>query len=144
MMIVVKHKRTENDYILLGISGLGEKNNHSPRFLTDLFNQENSEPSNLMAVCDARGNIFLADIKDLIILEIDGKKPSEILPEIPVSSVNSEYNPETKSDFDDEFEDDEDIFYSEEPEKSSEPTIESTSSSNQSDDKDFDDDEEWI
>jgi hypothetical protein len=136
MTIIVKHKRTGNEYILLGINGTGEKTHLSPRFLTDLFSQESSVSSSLMTVCDARGNIFFADIEELLVLEIDGKKPSEILPEITVSSFETQDRLE--SDFDDEFEADQNNF----DDKQSEaiPTLSQERTNN----NDFDDDEDWI
>ncbi|GAB4534820.1 MAG: hypothetical protein Tsb0014_21320 [Pleurocapsa sp.] len=136
MTIIVKHKRTGNEYILLGINGTGEKNNLSPRFLSDLFGQENSMSSSFMTVCDTRGNIFLADIEDLIVLEIDGKKPSEILPEITISSVEAEER--ARSVFDDEFEDNQDDL------DRDEPRIGTNFSPKQPHDNDLDEDEDWV
>jgi hypothetical protein len=80
MTIIVKHRRTGNEYILLGINGETNKANPS-RFISELFNQEKSEVSCSATVCDVQGNIFLAYIDDLVVTEIDGVKPAEILPE---------------------------------------------------------------
>ena len=98
MSIIVKHRRTGNKYIFLGIEGQGEKNNSPGRFLSDLFTQDDSELSTtLVLVCDAAGRIFVADIDDLTVVEIDGQKPEEILP-APTTDTALEpeqYPPET-------------------------------------------------
>ncbi|MEN9869083.1 MAG: hypothetical protein RLZZ171_66, partial [Cyanobacteriota bacterium] len=59
MTTIVKHRRTGNEYILLGINGETNKANPS-RFISELFNQEKSEVSCSATVCDVQGNIFLA------------------------------------------------------------------------------------
>jgi hypothetical protein len=80
MTTIVKHRRTGNEYILLGINGEANKANPS-RFISELFNQEKSEVSCSATVCDVQGNIFLAYIDELLVVEIDGLRPAEILPE---------------------------------------------------------------
>ena len=87
MTTIVKHRRTGNEYILLGINGETNKANPS-RFISELFNQEKSEVSCSATVCDVQGNIFLAYIDDLVVTEIDGVKPAEILPEATSEAVN--------------------------------------------------------
>ncbi|MEL6911798.1 MAG: hypothetical protein AAFY63_16520 [Cyanobacteria bacterium J06643_13] len=80
MTTIVKHRRSGNKYILLGINGETNKANPS-RFISELFNQDKTEMSYSATVCDVRGNIFLAYIDDLMVIEIDGVKPADILPE---------------------------------------------------------------
>jgi hypothetical protein len=87
MTTIVKHRRTGNEYILLGINGEANKANPS-RFISELFNQEKSDVSCSATVCDVQGNIFLAYIDDLVVIEIDGIKPGEILPEANYAAVN--------------------------------------------------------
>jgi hypothetical protein len=87
MTTIVKHRRTGNEYILLSINGEANKANPS-RFISELFNQEKSEVSCSATVCDVQGNIFLAYIDDLVVVEIDGIKPAEILPEATSEAVN--------------------------------------------------------
>ena len=79
MTTIVKHRRTGNEYILLGINGEANRANPS-RFISELFNQEKPEVSCSATVCDVRGNMFLAYIDDLIVVEVDGVKPADILP----------------------------------------------------------------
>ena len=113
MSIIVSHKRTGNPYIFLGIEGQGEKNNSPGRFLSDLFTQDESElATTLVLVCDVAGKIFVADIDDLLVIEINGKKPAEILPEVPVAQVNEDRPPSpsasnnsAQDDRDDDFDD---------------------------------------
>ncbi len=136
MTTIVRHRKTGNEYILLGINKAGGKINLPSRFLNDLFTQEESENSTSVTICDARGNIFIAYIEDLIVTEIDGKKPSEILPEI--------VNPDIDRDFEED-EDNEREFDSGGRQKPSTSTTVDTGSEFKSDDAEFDDDdEEWI
>ena len=123
MTTIVKHRKTGNQYILIGLNGEGRKEASPSRFLSDLFTQEESEIACSVTICDVQGNMFLAYIDDLIVMEINGKKPSEILPEKAVVStpsqvqsndldedneISSSYrkNPGNRDNFDD-FEDDE-------------------------------------
>lgn len=96
MTTIVKHRRTGNEYILLGINGEAHKANPS-RFISELFNQEKSEVSCSATVCDVQGNIFLAYIDDLVVIEIDGIKPAEILPEATYKSVNDSWRSRSAS-----------------------------------------------
>ena len=102
MSIIVKHRNTSYEYILLGINGEVGKANPS-RILSDFLNQEKSAISSSATVCDVRGNIFLVSIKDLIVVEIDGQKLTEILPEDNYQSVDFDraYT-EEDADFEDE------------------------------------------
>jgi hypothetical protein len=143
MTTIVRHKRTGNEYILLGINGEINKVNPS-RFLNDLFNQEKSEIACSATVCDVRGNIFLVYIDDLIVIEIDGKKLIDILPEPPLKSVSNDVEQQPENDFaedeleDEDFDDDQDLA-------TESPTSEQDISppSNQKD-FDNDEDEDWI
>lgn len=129
MSIVVKHRKTGNEYILLAVNALngGGNINLPSRFLSDLFTQNEAENYGLVTICDARGGMFLSYIDDLIVVEIDGKKPSEILPEIVVPTVSEVSENE-----------DNDTFSSE-----SDRVLSSSETANLDND-DFEDDEEWI
>ena len=91
MAIIVKHRRTGNEYIWLGINGGGEQTSLPSRFLNDLFPREKPKNSSLVTICDARGNIFSSYLEDLVVVEIDGKKPGEILPEPVIPSMHDEF-----------------------------------------------------
>ena len=149
MTTIVRHKRTGNEYILLGINGEENKTNPS-RFINELFNsnQPKAEVSCSATVCDVQGNLFLAYIDDLIVVEIDGKKPTDILPEPELRSPpENSYRQQVSNfddeeleeeDFDDEELDEERIIITPKPESS----ISEKGTSNESD---FDEeDEEWI
>ena len=91
MAIIVKHRRTGNEYIWLAIDGGGEQTSLPSRFLSDLFPREKHKHSFLVTICDARGNIFSSYLEDLVVVEIDGKKPGEILPEPVIPSMPDEF-----------------------------------------------------
>jgi hypothetical protein len=133
MTIIVKHRRTGNEYIFLGINQVGGKINLPSRFLNDLFTPEESENSVSVTICDARGNIFLAYIEDLIVTEIDGQKPSEILPEVVTPTVENDFNPE-----------EDDFTSSDRQTPSANVTVDTEAKFNSGDDRLEDDDEEWI
>lgn len=155
MTTIVKHRRTGNEYILLGINGETNKANPS-RFISELFNQEKSEVSCSATVCDVQGNIFLAYIDDLVVTEIDGVKPAEILPEATFEAVNDNSRSRTmevvqspatefdEEDFEDEDEDEDELDL-----ENSEPTVAKVSvdvvNSLDAPDRDrVNDDEDWI
>ncbi|GAB4225392.1 MAG: hypothetical protein Kow0049_03200 [Stanieria sp.] len=102
MTIIVRHKRTGNQYLLLGINGGGSKASLPSRFLNDLFTKEESENPLMVTLCDARGNIFLSQIDEIVVTEIEGKKPSELLPEVANRSLVEELNQEFNEEFDEE------------------------------------------
>ena len=140
MTIIVKHRRTGNEYILLGINGEVDKVNPS-RFISELFAQEKSEVSCSVTVCDIRGSIFLAYIDDLTVTEIDGKKPAELLPE----STSEYYEPEVYPQQTEDFDDDEDLEedFDDKPDTSKTPvSLDDSRSSSKQDDLSEDDD--WV
>ena len=152
MTTIVKHKRTGNEYILLGINGEENKVNPS-RFISELFTSEKSEVSYSATVCDVRGNLFLAYIDDLIVTEIDGHKPADILP-VPVSSsvaetVDNESYSQQDSEFDDEELEDEDAVFNDETFSQGDrpPVVDLQSPKDEPDSADrddFDDDNDWV
>ena len=143
MTTIVKHRRTGNEYILLGINGEVDKVNPS-RFISELFAQEKSksEVSCSATVCDVQGNIFLAYIDDLTVVEIDGKKPGDLLPEPTLKSVDNDVY-QQQNDFDDE--DLEAENFDNPEDTSAETPISSTYSQSSSQQSDLDnDDDDWI
>lgn len=147
MTIIVKHRRTSKEYILLSINGEVAQANPS-RFISELFNQEKSEVSCSATVCDVQGNIFLAYIDDLIVTEIDGQKPASILPEPTYESLNNDLDQHQGTEFEDDEEFTDDNFDEDpegDPAVSSTPKtsfIEGLGSPIQSDTDDDDDD--WV
>ena len=145
MTTIVKHRRTGNEYILLGISGEGRAN--PSRFISELFDRDKPEVSSSATVCDFQGNIFLAGIDDLVVTEIDGKKPADLLPEPTLNTTSEAYetaneNVYAEPDFDEEF-DDEELNDEEEDTMSSgsESFVYGQGSTAQSQ---VEDDEDWI
>ena len=140
MTTIVEHRRTGNKYILLGISEQGRAN--PSRFINELFDREKSEASRSATVCDFQGNIFLVEIDDLIVTEIDGEKPADLLPEPTFDDSSKAYESANESvyaesDFDDEELDDEEDTIS----SGSESFIYDRSSTAQSQ---VEDEEDWI
>lgn len=132
MAIIVKHRRTGNEYILLGINGGGDITSLPARFLNDLFPREQPKNNSWVTICDARGNIFSSYRDDLIVVEIDGKKPEEILPETIISSLN------------DELEDDNDEGWQQEEEQVSSEEYSSEEAQFNDRANEFQEDEDWI
>jgi hypothetical protein len=134
MAILVKHRKSGNEYILLKIDTIGSKSSIPVRLLEDFFAKNEAEITNLATICDVKGNIFVVSIDNLIVTEIDGRKPNEILPEIVVPSVSEEHFPE------DDLE--------EQPEKSFSRKIDSTDNPSKFDgenlDEELEEDEDWI
>ncbi|AFZ35162.1 hypothetical protein Sta7437_1596 [Stanieria cyanosphaera PCC 7437] len=136
MTIIVKHKRTGNEYLFLGINEGGKQVSLPSRFLNDLFVKEEQENSLIATLCDAKGNIFFSQIDEIIVTEVEGKKPSELLPKVANSAVVEEYQEEFDDEFDEEF-DQEDRDYS--------PLITPPSTQSNQTKEQFDDNEEdWI
>jgi glycyl-tRNA synthetase beta subunit len=129
MAILVKHRKTGNEYILLKIDTIGSKSSIPVRLLEDFFAKNEAEITNLATICDVKGNIFVVSIDNLIVTEIDGRKPNEILPEIVVPSVSEEPFPE------DDLE--------EQPEASFSRKIHSTDNRDNLDEE-LEEDEDWI
>jgi len=117
MTTIVKHRRTGNEYILLGINGEAKQIDPS-RFISGLFERDKSVTSPSATVCDVRGNMFLADIDDLVVVEVNGVKPADILPppqpeEFMEEETRSQFNRDfaderaiADEEFEDDFEDD--------------------------------------
>lgn len=146
MTTIVKHRRTGNEYILLSINGEADRGSPS-RFISELFEREKSAVSSSATLCDVGGNMFLAYIDDLIVIEVDGVKPADVLPppsyeaNPPEESLaNSEYD-EAEREFDEEFEDDE---FTQQPESQpQQPQVEVVDSLD-APRQENNEDEEWI
>jgi len=145
MTTIVRHKRTGNEYILLSINGEENKTNPS-RFINELFNsnQAKAEISCSATVCDVQGNLFLAYIDDLIVIEIDGKNPADILPEPEYKSASNDSDRSQNSEFkDDEF--DEEELEDEDEKVIVTPPESSSYSQNKPNNNDLEDnDDDWI
>ena len=72
--------------------------------LANCFEREKPEVSCSATVCDTLGNIFIADIDNLQVVEIDGIKPADILPEAIYEPPSPAENTNTSADYDEEFE----------------------------------------
>ena len=88
MATILQHRRSGDRFILVSVNGVGNGVNPS-RLLNELFTAEKSEVSCSVTLCDVEGNLFLANLDDLFVVEIEGVKPSDILPQ------PEPYNPQT-------------------------------------------------
>lgn len=114
MSIILKHIPTGNEYIFLG-TGLGAIKNSLPsRVLNELFPMDKPDTYMMIAACDAQGRIIWLDGEQVIVTEVEGKSPAEILPELVTTSSqtiqdNLDENQEVEQDFnEDDFDDDDD------------------------------------
>lgn len=82
MTIIIKHLDTGNEYILLSAGWGTAKSSLPSRVLNDLFTSDHPDKTMMIAACDVQGRIVWLKSNDVIVTEIDGKKPFEILPEI--------------------------------------------------------------
>lgn len=113
MAIILQHLTNGNEYVFLGIGLEGLKTSIPSRVLGEFFAKDDPDKSKLIAACDSFGKIVWLSINDVIVVEVDGQKPSEILPEtiittpsIPIPDEESS-NPNDKSKLDEFPEDDE-------------------------------------
>lgn len=81
MTVIIKHITTNNEYILLGTNLNDNKSLLSTRFLDNLFAAETDKvPIAMVAACDAEGKILWLSADEVVVVEVDGDKPSELLP----------------------------------------------------------------
>lgn len=78
MTIIVKHIKTENEYLLIG-TGIGDKALNLPFLRGNFWPEKEQEDIYLVTLCDREGNIFWLSSTEIIVTEIDGKPPSELL-----------------------------------------------------------------
>jgi hypothetical protein len=78
MGIIVRDRKTYKKYILLG-TGFGAYKAVRPSFFGgNLIPHEDEGTIKTVAVCDSRGDIIWIDSNNLQVIEVDGKKISEI------------------------------------------------------------------
>jgi hypothetical protein len=82
MAIIVQHLPTGNEYIFLGVSGGESKNILPTKMLGDFFASDDADKSRSVTVCDDQGRIIWFPLTEIIVVEVDGQKPEELLPEI--------------------------------------------------------------
>ncbi len=74
MAIIVQHTLTGNYYLLLATGGGADQKLMPSRLLKNLL------PA-MVTVCDRQGNIFGFPATEVMVTEIDGQSPSDLLPE---------------------------------------------------------------
>ena len=86
MAIIVEQLSTGNEYILVGTALGVDTGNLSSRFLKNWLPDK-------VALCDRDGKIFWLASSEVAVIEIDGEKPSELLPEPQVSNEIASVEP---------------------------------------------------
>ncbi len=82
MAIILQHLTTGNEYIFLGVSGGEGKNLLPKKMLGDFFSSDEGDRSRSLTVCDYQGRILWFPVSEMVVIEVDGQKPDELLPEI--------------------------------------------------------------
>ena len=114
MATIVQHLTTGNEYIFLGVSGSESKSILPTKMLGDFFATETPDKSRSLTVCDDQGRLLWFPVTEIIVVEVDGQKPEELLPEIippePVplqlDKENQPQSPENQGNIDEFAEDD--------------------------------------
>lgn len=81
MAIIVRHVRNGNEYLLLSAGLALGKGGLPPRFLRNFIPEEESGEGQWLTLCDRTGCILRLPASEVTVIEIEGKKPSELLPE---------------------------------------------------------------
>ncbi len=79
MTIFVKHLKTGNEYLLIGTAFSAETTLSIPFFRGNLTPENELEESQWVTLCDQKGHLFCLPASEVIVTEIDGKQPSELL-----------------------------------------------------------------
>lgn len=79
MPIIVKHKKSNHHYILIGTSQSYYKDSMPSFFGGVLFPNEEEGEFKLAAICNDKGEIGWVPTAELIVVEVDKIKPMEIL-----------------------------------------------------------------
>jgi hypothetical protein len=106
MTIIIKHLKTGNEYLLLETSLSVDKTLNPSRFLGDFFPAEEEGKTITVAACDVQGRIFRFYAIEVVVITIDGKKLSELLPEAIATPTEVIVDNEENGD-EEAFEDDE-------------------------------------
>ncbi len=78
MAILVEHKKSQNRYILLG-TGFSIYKSARNNPVWELIQTEEEDDVNLVAVCDHTGEIKWFYSEDLIVIEVDGVQPYDLI-----------------------------------------------------------------
>ena len=79
MAVIVKHTQTGHNYILLGTGFGAYKATRPSLFFGNLAPTEESGQTTMVAVSNDQGQIGWIHSEELQVVEIDGKKPNELL-----------------------------------------------------------------
>ena len=79
MTIIVKHLKTGNEYLLIGTGFSSSQSLNLPFLRGNPVIEKDSIVNQMVALCDQNGKIFWVFSAEVIVTEIDGKNPSELL-----------------------------------------------------------------
>ena len=79
MATIIQSKKTGKKYVLLGTGFGAFKATRPGVFLGNLMPEEEEGQITMVAVCDGEGKIRWAQSDDLVVVEVDGSSPGEIL-----------------------------------------------------------------
>ena len=79
MATIVMHKASGTKYVLLGTGFGAFKASRPSVFFGNLLPDEESGELTMVAVCDSKGNIGWIHSEELIVVEVDGKAPGEMV-----------------------------------------------------------------
>lgn len=80
MTTIVLHKSTDRKFILIGIGyETPNKSNYLEPLYGSLHRNHESCGKEMATVCDSEGHISLISPEELIVIEIDGVSPSQII-----------------------------------------------------------------
>lgn len=78
MATIVEHKETGKRYIVMG-TGFGVYKSARNNAFFQWAVMEEEDNYHLVAVCDRKGNIKWFYSEDLVVVEVDGGKPSDLV-----------------------------------------------------------------
>lgn len=78
MAIIVEHKKSRNRYILVG-TGFGIYKSSRNNTAWELIKMEEEDHLHLVAACDHNGEIKWFYSEDLIVIEVDGALPDDLI-----------------------------------------------------------------
>ena len=79
MATIVMHRDSGARYVLLGTGFGAFKASRPSVFFGNLLPTDESGELTMVAVCDSKGNIGWIHSEELIVVEVDGKAPAEMV-----------------------------------------------------------------
>lgn len=87
MATIVQHQKSGRKFVLLGVGYGGFKAVRSGMFIGEQTPSKDTGEMELAAVCDPRGNIAWVPAAEVVVIEIDGRPPLELIQ--PIEQKNT-------------------------------------------------------